>query len=106
VFLIVLIELVRRQKIKERLALTWFVVVGILLIFSLFRDLIEILAKLFGIDYAPLVIIPIIVFIGAFMGLFFSSLFTKQSEEIKVLTQEIALLKHKDEKAEKNDNRK
>jgi hypothetical protein len=105
VFLLFLIELVRRKKIKERLALIWFVAAGVLSVFSLFKDLIVILAKLFEIDYAPLVIIPIITFIGTFIGLFFSYLFSKQSKELKKITQEIALLRHKVEKLENDGNR-
>lgn len=103
VFLVVLIELVRREKIKERFALMWFMVAAFLLVFSFWRDAIIVLAKIFEIDYAPLVIVPIIIFVGVFVGLYFSYLFSKQSREIKDLTQEMALIKKKLEKKKDND---
>ena len=103
IFLAILIEMVRRKKIKERLALMWFVAAGFLMLFSVSKNLIIALAKLFRIDYAPLVIIPIIIFVGTFIGLYFSVLLSKQSGEIKKLAQEMAFFEQKLEKLEGNE---
>jgi len=60
--LICILELIRRRKLKEKFALLWLFSSIVLIVISLWGRLLEILAKLAGIYYAPLVLVPIIIF--------------------------------------------
>lgn len=90
----VVINLVRRRKLKTEYSLIWITVSVIFIIFSFWRTGIDKLAYLFGIAYAPSVLF-IILLIGIILILIeFSIIISKQAERIKVLVQELALLRH------------
>ena len=89
----VVVNLVRRRRLKTEYSLIWLFVSVIFIVFSFWRDGIDWLAKLFGIAYAPSVLF-IILLIGIILLLIeFSIIISKQSERIKVLVQEIGLLR-------------
>jgi hypothetical protein len=90
--LICILELIRRRKLKEKFALLWLFSAAILIVFALWGRLLEILAKIFGIYYAPLVLVPIIILIVIVLFIYFSVIVSRQSEQIKTLAQKIALL--------------
>lgn len=90
--LLCILELIRRRKLKEKFALLWLFSAVVLIIISLWGKLLEILAKLAGIYYPPLVLVPIIIFFVILLFMYFSVIVSKQSEQIKVLSQKIALL--------------
>jgi hypothetical protein len=90
--LLAILELIRRRKLKERFSLLWLVSAVALIIFSLWGELLEILARLIGIYYAPAVFIPIIIFFAVVLFIYFSVIVSEQSERIKTLSQKIALL--------------
>ncbi len=98
-----ILELIRRRKLKERFALLWLIAAIILIIFSLWGRLLEILAKIMGIYYPPLVLIPIIIVIAVVLFIYFSIIVSDQSEKIKTLAQKIALLEE-EIKRDKNPN--
>jgi hypothetical protein len=100
----VVVNLVRRKKLKTEYSLIWLIVSIIFIIFSFWRAGIDKLASLFGIAYAPSVLF-IILLIGIILLLIeFSIIISKQAERIKVLVQEMALLKHEiEEKFEINE---
>jgi len=93
--LVCILELIRRRKLKERFSILWLFSAIILIVFSLWGKLLEILAKLMGIYYPPLVLIPIIMFIAVVLFIYFSIIVSDQSEKIKTLAQKIALLEQK-----------
>lgn len=89
----VVVNLVRRRRLKTEYSLIWLLVSVIFIVFSFWRDGIDWLARLFGIAYAPSVLF-IILLIGIILLLIeFSIIISKQSERIKVLVQEIGLLR-------------
>jgi hypothetical protein len=89
----VVVNLVRRRRLKTEYSLIWLIVSLTFIIFSFWRDGIDWLAKLFGIAYAPSVLF-IILLVGIILLLIeFSIIISKQSERIKVLVQEIGLLR-------------
>ena len=89
----VVVNLIRRKRLKTEYSLIWLLVSVIFIVFSFWRDGIDWLAKLFGIAYAPSVLF-IILLIGIILLLIeFSIIISKQSERIKVLVQEIGLLR-------------
>lgn len=93
--LIVILELIRRRKLKERFALLWLFSAIILIIFAIWSKLLVILAKIMGIYYAPLVLVPLIILIVIILFIYFSIIVSKQSEQIKKLSQQIAILENK-----------
>ena len=102
--LICILDLIRRRKLKEKFALLWLFSAVILILFALWGRLLEILAKIMGIYYAPLVIVPIILFIVILLFIYFSVIVSTQSDHIKILTQKIALLEQKIENLEQVKN--
>lgn len=89
----VVVNLVRRRRLKTEYSLIWLMVSVTFIVFSFWRDGIDWLAKLFGIAYAPSVLF-IILLVGIILLLIeFSIIISKQSERIKVLVQEIGLLR-------------
>lgn len=97
-------NLVRRKRLKTEYSLLWITVSILFIAFSIWKDGVDQIAKLFGIVYAPSVLF-IILLIGIILLLIeFSIIISKQSERIKVLAQEIALLKNKlEENIERKD---
>jgi hypothetical protein len=103
----VVINLIRRRKLKTEYSLMWLSVSVVFIVFSFWRTGIDKLAYLFGIAYSPSVLF-IILLIGIILLLIeFSIIISKQAERIKVLVQELALLKHViEEKFEINESKK
>jgi hypothetical protein len=103
----VVVNLIRRRKLKTEYSLIWLAVSVTFVIFSFWRNGIDKLASLFGIAYAPSVLF-IILLIGIILLLIeFSIIISKQAEHIKVLVQEMALLKQElEEKIEINGQEK
>ncbi|MBN1926626.1 MAG: DUF2304 domain-containing protein [Prolixibacteraceae bacterium] len=102
VIFVVVFNLVRRRKLKTEYSLIWLSVSLIFIIFSFWRSGIDKLAQLMGISYAPSVLF-IILLIGIVLILIeFSIIISKQAEKIKILVQEMGLLKQElEEKIEK-----
>ncbi|UCG92811.1 MAG: DUF2304 domain-containing protein [candidate division WOR-3 bacterium] len=90
--LVCILELIRRRKLKERFALLWLFSSIILIVFSVWIDLLEILARIIGIHYAPAVFIPVIIFFMVVLFIYFSVIVSEQSEHIKILAQKLAIL--------------
>jgi hypothetical protein len=93
--LILVINLVRTRKLKEEFAILWlFTGLGLVLI-PVFVDQVDFFAYALGIEYPPALI-----FLAALLGITFilfqfSVSLSRSSDQIKVLTQEIALLRHR-----------
>ncbi|MCD6417204.1 DUF2304 domain-containing protein [bacterium] len=103
----IVLELVRRKLLKERFALLWIFSALVLVLFSFWADLLEILANLVGIYYAPAVLLPIMLFFVIVLFLYFSVIVTKQGDRIKTMAQNISILEERvrelEEKGEKEE---
>ena len=91
--LIIIVELIRRGRLKERYALLWLFAGTILLIFSLSRALLEYVASLVGIYYPPSLLFLLAFLFLLLITLHFSSVISELSEKNKQLAQEVALLR-------------
>jgi hypothetical protein len=87
-----LIELVRSRRLKESYSLLWFLIAFVFLLFSFWRGLLERVAKLMGIDYAPAALFLILIIGLYLLSIHFSVVVSRLSEKNKSLTQEIGLL--------------
>lgn len=91
-FLILVIELVRRRRLVERYALLWITAAIILVVLSLWADGLRVIADGLGI-IAPVNALFLIGLGTVFvLALHFSVAFSRLSEETKILAQEVARL--------------
>ena len=107
--IVLIIELIRRKKIREEYSLLWLFTGIIVLVFSLWREGLHIISDLIGIAYPPTTLVLILVG-GIFSVLVhFSMVISKLTEKNKSLVQELGLLRYEFEKlkktlSEKDDN--
>ena len=91
--LVVVVELIRRGKLKERYSLLWLLAGGILLFLSLSRGVLDSIARLLGIFYPPSFLFLLAFFFLLLITLHFSVVISGLSEKNRKLAQEIALLR-------------
>ena len=90
---IFIFELIRKRKLQERYSLLWFSSAIILIILSIWRDLLEKTAAFLGVYYAPSALFIIAAFFGMLLALHFTIVISKLSDQNKILAQELSLLK-------------
>jgi hypothetical protein len=90
--LLLVLELIRRGRLKERYSLLWLFSGIVLLVLSLSRSLLEYFSRLIGIYYPPSLLFLIAFVFLLLITLHFSAVISGLSEKNKRLTQEIALL--------------
>lgn len=91
--LIIIIQLVRKERLKEGYSIWWLVVSVVMLIFSLRANLLQRVAEIFGVSYAPAVLFLIIIGGLLLLSLHYSLLFCRYDKRIRTLAQEHAMLK-------------
>jgi hypothetical protein len=95
IIFVIVIELIRRNHLKERYSLIWLATAIVLIIFSVWRSLLNVIAGAIGIYYAPsllfLLAIGFLILLLLNHSVAVSSL-TKKNER---LAQELGILKTK-----------
>ena len=101
VVLFVIINLVRIKRLKEEYALLWLLMAAALVVAPLMIDLIDAFSFAIGIDYPPalMIVIALICFVLIFFQI--SVVISRFSEQIKVLTQDLALTRKRLEDLER-----
>ncbi len=89
----VVVEMIRRGRLKERYSLLWLFAGSVLLLFSLSRRLLESVSLLLGIQYPPSFLFLLAFFFLLLITLHFSSVISSLAEKNKHLAQELALLR-------------
>lgn len=97
-FLLYIIRLIIKGKLREEYSIVWIVCTVVLILFSFWRNGLEIMANLLGVYEAPNLI-----FTGAIFAIFIyllhlSVVVSKLQSQNKKLAQDIAMLKEKMEK--------
>lgn len=90
---IVVIELIRRNHLKERYSLIWLTAVIFLMVFSIWRRLLDFIALRIGIYYPPSFLFLLAIAFLLILLLHFSMIVSSLSENNKRLAQEIGILK-------------
>ena len=90
--LMVIVELIRRGRLKEKYSLLWLFAGIILLIFSLSRKLLEYVSSLLGIYYPPSLLFLLAFIFLLLITLHFSVVISGLSDKNKKLAQELAIL--------------
>ncbi len=99
--LFVVIELIRRGRLKEKYSLLWLFAGGVLLVFSSSRYLLEYVAHLLGVFYPPSLLFLLAFLFLLLITLHFSVVVSGLSEKNKQLAQEVALLRQEMQEAMK-----
>jgi hypothetical protein len=94
VILAVVFSLIRQRKLREEYALMWFGASLLLIIVSLWRDLLETVARIAGVAYPPSVLFLAAIVLGFLLAMHFSVSLSRLANQNKRLTQELALLRH------------
>lgn len=92
--LLLVIELIRRGRLKERYSLLWLLAGFFLLILSVSRKTLEFCSHLVGIYYSPSFLFLIAFLFLMMITLHFSVVISGLSEKNKKLAQELALLRN------------
>jgi len=91
--LVVVVELIRRGRLKEKYSLLWLFAGGILLLLSSTRDLLNYISHLLGVFYPPSLLFLIAFLFLLLITLHFSVVISGLAEKNKQLAQELALLR-------------
>lgn len=91
-FLVLVIDLVRRRRLVERYALLWIAAAIVLIVFAAWEGALDQVAELLGIISPPNALFLIGLGTVFVLALHFSVAFSRLSEETKVLAQEVARL--------------
>lgn len=94
-WLIIILRDVRKGTISIRYSLVWFFMAVILLLVGVFQSFMEFVAESFGFTTISNLVIGIILSLLMFITLVLTHIVTKQKNQIRVLTQEVALIKEK-----------
>lgn len=91
--LVLVVELIRRGRLKERYSLLWLFAGAVLLVLSSSRTLLEFISHLLGIYYAPSLLFLLAFLFLLLITLHFTVVISGLSEKNKRLAQELALLR-------------
>lgn len=94
-FMFFIFRLIAKGKLREEYSIIWIICTVILLVFSFWRNGLDVVANLLGVYYAPSLIFLGAIFAIVIFLVHLSVVNSKQHRQIKDLTQEMALLKEK-----------
>lgn len=94
VALLVILELVRRRRLREEYSLLWLGTAIVMMVVGVWRDLLHGLATTVGIVYPPNLLFLLAALFLLFIQLYFSTVITKLTQENKEIAQQVALLRH------------
>jgi hypothetical protein len=104
-FMFFIFRLIAKGKLREEYSFIWIVCTALLLLFAIWRNGLDVIAKLMGIYYAPSLIFLGAIFAIVIFLVHLSVVNSRQHKQIKDLTQEMALLKEKLESLYKAPNK-
>lgn len=90
--LIIIVEAVRKRRLREQYALTWLLTGIVLLVLALRRDLLTVVSNLMGIYYPPSALLVIGIGFIVLVLLSFSVVVSELSLKVARLTEKVALL--------------
>jgi hypothetical protein len=99
-FLLIVTRLIIKKKLREEFSIIWILCALVLNLFAFWRKGIEVLAHFFGVYYPPAIIFMMLFFALIVYCLHLSIIITKQKDQLKTLTQEVALINDKLENKE------
>lgn len=104
--LVGVVDLIRRGMLKEQYAILWLASAIVLLLLSLWRELLDDIAHTIGIAYPPSLLFLVAFIFLLLIVLHFSVIISDLSEKNKRLSQEVSLLRTMFEEYKKNTDNK
>jgi hypothetical protein len=100
--LLVVLELIRSRRLRERYALLWVLTAVVLLVFSLWRGGLGRVASTIGVAYPPTALLAIGSLFILVVLLHYSTVISRLSDQNTILAQKLALLENRvaEERAE------
>jgi len=95
ILLVIVVQLIKKDRLRSVYAVLWFAISGTILLLSLFSDLFFWFSKATGIYYAPAAIFSILIIGIILILIHYSTILTSHERSIKKLTQKIGLLEQK-----------
>jgi|SRR5512144_1371802 hypothetical protein len=92
VLMLFVIEAIRRTRLNARYAILWLGAGAVLLLFSLYRPLLDWVARLLGVSYPPSLLFGLAFLFLLAIVLHYSLVISSHRDSIRRLTQTIALL--------------
>jgi len=92
-FMLLILELIRRDRLQERYSVIWFVAGLGMLAGAAFPGLLELVADLMGVRDTNVALFSIVLLLLLGLALNFSVLMSRQADQITRLAQELALEK-------------
>ena len=99
VLIVTIFELIRRGRLRVEYSLVWFAASLTFLYFSIWRGSMDALAHSMGIAYAPALLMLLMLFFGTVLLVHFSIVISRLTGENKRLAQELAILKHHEDRS-------
>ena len=99
-FLWFIIESVRKQRLKEAYSLIWLSMGVVFLVISIWQKALDRISSFVGIYYSPAMLFLVLIVMILLILIQYSIVISRQTEKIKTLIQESALLKKKIEEQE------
>lgn len=98
IFLLTIINMVRKNKLNLRYALLWLAAGSTMLLISIFPNIVLFLTRIIGFELASnmILFLGIVLLLGISLSL--TKIVSKQSSQIQILTQELSRLKSKEGK--------
>lgn len=94
--LLVVFELIRSRRLRERYALLWLLTGVVLLVLSLWRDGLNTIAGWFGISgYPPAILFAVGILFILLVLLHYSTVISRLSDQSTILAQRLALLEER-----------
>jgi hypothetical protein len=93
--LLVVLELIRSRRVRERYALLWLLTAVVLLVLSLWRDGLKTISSLVGIAYPPSALFVLATVFIVLVLLHYSTVISRLSDQNTILAQRLALLESK-----------
>ena len=93
--LLVVLELIRSRRVRERYALLWLLTAIVLLVLSLWRDGLASISDLVGIAYPPSALFVLGFLFIVIVLLHYSTVISRLSDQNTILAQKVALLESK-----------
>ncbi|MDD8012013.1 MAG: DUF2304 domain-containing protein [Acidobacteriota bacterium] len=92
-FLLFVIELIRKRKIQDAYGLLWIFFGVVFIVFSVWRQGLEVIARLLGIFYTPAAFLLILIMAIFLILIQYSLVISRLSENGKTLNQQIGILR-------------
>ncbi len=94
-FLVIVLEFVRKRKLKEQYSLLWILIAAVMIVLALWRNLLERIASWLGIYYAPSLLFMAGILFSFALILHYSIIISRLHSQNVRLAQELGILNKK-----------